>query len=114
MGETNFRVLFWVSETCEKPVAEWMKGLETRDRIYLGDLLRDLAIDGPLARPKVFKHLVGALWECRDLRSPGPGFRVYFGFDGRVICVVVAAGDKSSQRRDIELAKKRLRMTEET
>ena len=112
MVEVSFRVLFWVSTTGEKPVADWMKTLESKDRVYLGDLLRDLAVDGPLARPKVFKHLEGSLWECRDLRKPGPGFRVYFGFDGQVICVVVAAGDKSSQRRDIELAKRRLRMTE--
>lgn len=112
MGDTTFRVLFWVSATGEKPVADWMKTLESKDRIYLGDLLRDLAMDGPLARPKVFKHLEGGLWECRDLRRPGPGFRVYFGFDGHVICLVVAAGDKSSQRRDLELAKKRLRMSE--
>ena len=112
MGETNFRVLFWVSETGEKPVADWIKDLEARDRIYVGDILRDLACDGPLGRPKVFKHLVSSLWECRDLRSPGPGFRIYFGFNGDVICVVVAAGDKNSQKRDIDLAKKRLRMTE--
>ncbi len=112
MGETNFRVLFWGSESGDKPVADWMKSLETRDRIYVGDLLRDLAFDGPLSRPKVFKHLLGSLWECRDLRRPGPGFRIYFGFDGFVICVVVAAGNKNSQKRDIELAKKRLRIME--
>jgi hypothetical protein len=63
--EVSFRVLFWVSAIGEKPVADWMKTLESKDRVYFGDL-----------------------------------------------CVVVAAGDKSSQRRDIELAKKRLRMTE--
>lgn len=112
MAEVKFRVLFWASTNGEKPVAEWMKGLETRDRVYVGDLLRDLALDGPLARPKAFKHLDGSLWEIRDLRSPGPGFRVYFGFDGDVICLVVSAGDKSSQRRDIELAKKRLSTVE--
>jgi hypothetical protein len=90
-----------------------MKGLTVADRIYLGDLLRDLAHGGPRARPKVFKHLAGLLWECRDLRSPGPGFRIYFGFDGEVICIVVAAGNKSSQSRDIATAKKRLKMKEE-
>ncbi len=105
---SNYRVLFWVSGNGEKPVAKWMKKLSKEDQRYLGDLLRDLAIDGPYSRPKVFKHLDGDLWEIRDLRT-GAGYRIYFGFDGfNIVCLVVNAGDKRSQDRDIELAKRRL------
>ena len=75
----------------------------------MAGLFQDLAKDGPSSRPKVFKHLDGSLWEIRDLRSPGPGFRVYFGFDGTTFVVVVASGNKDSQSRDIELAKERLK-----
>ncbi len=89
-----------------------MKTLSTEDRKYLGGLLRDLAYDGPLSRPKFFKHLNEQLWEIRDLRK-GAGFRIYFGFDGKTICIVVHAGEKSSQARDIKLAKVRLRQLED-
>jgi len=34
----------------------------------------------------------------------GPGYRVYFGQDGDTIVVLLCAGDKSSQRRDIRQA----------
>jgi putative addiction module killer protein len=101
--------LFWVNPNGEKPVAEWLKSLPSKDKVYLAGLFRDLANDGPASRPKVFKHLDGALWEVRDLRSPSPGFRVYFGFDGNITVVVVAAGTKDSQSRDIELARERLK-----
>jgi putative addiction module killer protein len=107
--DVRYRVLFWVGPSGEKPVAQWLKSLVTKDRLYLGGLMRDLAYDGPSSRPKVFKHLEGSLWEIRDLRHPGPGLRVYFGYDGNTIVVVVAGGDKSTQQRDIDLAKKRLR-----
>ncbi|MFW7377489.1 MAG: type II toxin-antitoxin system RelE/ParE family toxin [Oligoflexus sp.] len=53
----------------------------------------------------------GVLWEIRDLRK-GRGFRVYFGFDGETICIVVNAGDKSTQTRDIALSKERLKTLE--
>ncbi len=107
---SNYRVLFWANRSGDKPVANWLKDLKKEDRIYLGDLLRDLAIDGPFSRPKVFKHLEGDLWEIKDKRSPGPGFRIYFGFNGsEIVCLVVNAGSKKSQDRDIELAKKRLK-----
>ena len=35
----------------------------------------------------------------------GPGYRVYFAEDGDTIVLLLCGGDKSSQSRDIELAK---------
>ena len=36
----------------------------------------------------------------------GPGYRVYLKKQGDVVVVLLAGGDKSSQKRDIERAKK--------
>lgn len=36
----------------------------------------------------------------------GPGYRLYFTRRGEVVVVLLCGGDKSSQSRDIELAKK--------
>ena len=36
----------------------------------------------------------------------GPGYRVYFGEDGSRIVVLLCGGDKASQSKDIESAKK--------
>lgn len=36
----------------------------------------------------------------------GPGYRVYFTRKGDAIYLLLADGDKSSQKKDIELAKK--------
>jgi putative addiction module killer protein len=35
----------------------------------------------------------------------GPGYRVYFGEDAENIVVLLCGGDKSSQKRDIIIAK---------
>ena len=110
--QPRYKVFFWVSDSGKKPVAEWMKNLPVVDKKYLGGLLRDLSYDGPNSRPNCFKHLEGALWEIRDLRK-GAGYRIYFGFDGETICIVVNAGKKTSQTRDISLAKKRLKQIED-
>lgn len=37
----------------------------------------------------------------------GPGYRVYFAYDGKNIIILLAGGSKKRQDRDIEAAKKR-------
>jgi putative addiction module killer protein len=77
------------------------------------DALRDerarRKIDGRLKRLSI-----GHFGDCRpvgdgvlELRVDcGPGYRVYFVRQGRLFILLLAGGDKSSQTRDIELAKR--------
>ena len=37
----------------------------------------------------------------------GPGYRVYFGYDGPEVMILLAGGTKKRQAKDIEMAKKR-------
>lgn len=34
----------------------------------------------------------------------GPGYRVYFGFDGKTVVILLIGGDKKTQNKDIETA----------
>ena len=35
----------------------------------------------------------------------GKGYRVYFGREGKTVVILLCGGDKSTQGRDVELAK---------
>ena len=49
------------------------------------------------------KPLGGGLHELRI--AFGPGYRVYFVFEGDVMVVLLTGGDKGSQKRDIAAAR---------
>ena len=66
------------------------------------------AVDARITRLAVgnfgdHKALGAGLYELRIMK--GPGLRVYYGLKGDEIVVLIAGGDKSSQKRDIKRAK---------
>lgn len=98
----------WVSRRGEKPVKDWIAALDETGRekidklfIFLRELKRDLKL--PHCR-----SLGEGLYELRD-SSTGPGYRIYYSWIGDVVVVLLAAGDKSSQERDIATARRRMK-----
>jgi len=82
------------------PFDRWMAGLkderaEARILVQL-DRLR-------IGLPGDWKSLGAGLYELGI--HEGKGYRVYFGREGEAIVLLLSGGDKSTQRRDIDLAR---------
>ncbi|NTE87153.1 type II toxin-antitoxin system RelE/ParE family toxin [Agrobacterium rubi] len=91
--------MFTIRETEE--FADWLAGLrDVQARARIARRLYRLA-DG---NPGDVKPVGESVSELRI--DYGPGYRVYFIQDGKVVIVLLCGGDKSSQRRDIAKAKK--------
>ena len=52
-----------------------------------------------------YKSVGDQVYELRFFFSDGAGYRLFFGFDGDTIIVLLCGGDKSSQSKDIKKAK---------
>jgi putative addiction module killer protein len=82
------------------PFDAWLQGL------------RD-AKSRALVRERVARLTLGNFGDCKpvgddvfELRVAfGPGFRIYYGLDGKRIVVLLCGGDKRSQTADIRAAK---------
>ncbi|POO54942.1 type II toxin-antitoxin system RelE/ParE family toxin [Agrobacterium rosae] len=91
--------MFTIRETEE--FAEWLASLrDVQARARIARRVYRLA-DG---NPGDVKPVGESVSELRI--DYGPGYRVYFIQDGKVVIVLLCGGDKSSQRRDIARAKK--------
>ncbi len=84
----------------QRPFEDWLRGLKDRKAVSV-------------IRNRLDRLAYGLLGKCEPVGDGvfelkiyyGPGYRVYFGQDGREIVVLVHGGDKSSQREDIVKAK---------
>jgi putative addiction module killer protein len=87
---------------------QWLKKLRdsrARERIY--KRIRRLAEGNPGDVKPIGEG-------CTEMRIDyGPGYRVYYKDTGREIIVLLCGGDKTTQDRDIEWAKKIARIYEE-
>ena len=92
---------YYLTETGGKPFKEWLDGLKDitarqkvrirLDRVRLGNLGRNRSIGEGVYELKI---------------DYGPGYRVYYALEKKMLILLLMGGDKSSQDKDIALARK--------
>lgn len=100
MFTTPKEVVAFRAQDGKVPFEEWLN--ELNDKAAVARVLAHLA-----------RVRQGNLGDCKpvgagvsELRVDyGPGYRVYFGQQGRTLVVLLCGGDKRTQDRDIRLAK---------
>lgn len=95
-----FTIEYHITDNNRKPFKEWLDGLKDiaarskirirLDRVRLGNLGNNRSIGDGVCELKV---------------DYGPGYRVYYALDGKAILLLLLGGDKSTQDKDIALAK---------
>jgi len=91
---------YYVTTSGHIPYREWFESLAIKVQV---------AVDRRLTRIESgligdCKHISGGVLELRI--DSGPGYRIYFGQRGRAVILLLCGGDKSSQKKDIQSAKK--------
>ena len=98
-------IKYWNEETDKSPIDKWLKKLDKNQvKIVYKQLgfLRKLGNELGLPHSKALGQ---GLFELREQKY---GYRIYYGFQGKLLILLLTAGDKTSQDRDIKVARKRL------
>lgn len=101
----EWQTRYWYDEVKEHSVDHWLDQLTKEQFKSVAKELTLLEKCGNDLRLPHSKSLGQGLFE---LRERAYSFRIYYGFMPGFIIVLLDAGDKSSQEKDIKIARKRL------
>ena len=87
----------------KEPFTEWLDSIRDKATQRRIEKRMDRVEDGNMGD---YRHLGTNLYELR--LDFGPGYRIYFTESDSTTILILCAGDKSSQTRDIERAKRYL------
>lgn len=104
-----FEVRYYLNEKGKSLFTDWLENLKDRQA-------------RAKVRVRIDRLRLGNFGDCRSVGSGvselkidlGPGYRVYFGKDGENLVVLLLGGDKKSQAKDIQNAKKYWKQYKET
>ena len=92
----NFR-----TQSGSEPFADWLMSINDKvSRAKVRAFIDRVALGG--SRKNV-EHVGDGVFEFKV--DFGPGFRIYFGEQGRELIVLLVGGTKRRQQRDVDLAK---------
>lgn len=96
---------YWSDTTGKNSIENWLDSLSNEQLKSVSKELRLLEICGNELRLPHSKSLSKGLFELRERRY---GYRIYYGFYKKQIIMLLAAGNKTTQKRDIKVAYTRL------
>jgi putative addiction module killer protein len=97
----TMQLLYYIEASGRSPFAEWFDGLSQEAAAKVAVALKRME-EGNLSNAK---RVGEGVLEYRI--NFGPGYRVYFGYEGGTIVILLAGGTKQRQQRDITVARKR-------
>ncbi|MGN0030518.1 MAG: type II toxin-antitoxin system RelE/ParE family toxin [Candidatus Gastranaerophilaceae bacterium] len=92
-------VKFYKLENEKEPVKEWLLSLDLSTRVKIIKRLERIYDDNF----GDYKQIAPNLYELRFFF--GSGYRIYYTIQGDTVVILLYAGDKSDQKKDIEIAK---------
>ena len=98
------RIEIFKTETGEEPFSKWLDALALSTQFKIMAYIERVAAGGS---KKNIRSLGNGLFEIKIYY--GSGYRVYFGNLKGSIILLLAGGDKGSQKKDISLAQKHWR-----
>lgn len=101
MIEKNQDIKIFVTGSGKAPFQDWLKSL------------KDVKARAKV-RQRIDRLILGNFGDCESVGDGiyeirihfGPGYRVYFGRDGKSIILLLCGGTKRSQQKDIDKAKR--------
>ena len=88
----------YVTKSGQKPFIEWLESLRDSTRYRVKERLDRISL-GNMGDCKYLGDGVSEFRLCF-----GSGYRIYFADDGKAIILLLCAGDKSTQKKDIKKA----------
>lgn len=100
MTDTPYRLEYYLEDDGSAPFTEWLSHLRDRDA--------HARISARLNRIKlgnfgIIKALGDGVIELKI--DYGPGYRVYYAMNGKTVVLLLIGGDKTTQTRDVKVAK---------
>lgn len=102
------RVLFYLTETGNEPVRDWLKSLSREDRKMIGEDIKTAQFGWPIGMPLIRK-LDTSLWEVRSKLSDGIA-RVFFTVQKEQMVLLHGFIKKSQKTPQQELKTVKLRL----
>ncbi len=96
------KIVIYSTRNGKKPYLEWRDSLDGKTRSIILTRIDRVSINN-FGDCKQIKN-GGGIWELRI--NFGPGYRIYFGKEGTTLILLLVGGNKTTQNRDIEKAKK--------
>lgn len=107
-ADSVLSVVFFLTESGDEPVREWLKSLDKEDRKTIGEDIKLVQFRWPLGMPLVRK-MEADLWEVRSHLSGGRIARVLFTVRDGEMALLHSFIKKSRKTpvKDLELARRR-------
>ena len=97
------KIKFYKLDNGKEPVKEWLLSLDLSTRVKIIKRLERIYDDNF----GDYKQISKDLYELRFFFNSG--YRIYYTIKNNIVVILLYAGDKSSQKKDIETAKNYLK-----